>query len=278
VKRPARIPSRLPESLHKRLNAYSLAASAAGVGVLALVAQPAEGKIVYTPAHVKIGLGGVDVYRLDINHDGVPDFMFSRFVFDTYGIAVCAVPKNKSASCRSARKVNRNNEIWGYTRGTSFGFASALRHGDRIAANRKHFLSHNFFLATANCGSGSCDYGGPWSNIADANGRYLGLKFVIKGKIHYGWARLSFAMPAFARATLTGYAYETIPNKPIIAGKTHGADDDSSVQPNGADPGPSASLTTPIPHASQPASLGALALGTPGLLIWRRKETAIESN
>jgi hypothetical protein len=45
---PARTPARLSDSLHHRLNVYALAASAAGMGLLAL-ARPAEGKIVYTP-------------------------------------------------------------------------------------------------------------------------------------------------------------------------------------------------------------------------------------
>jgi len=50
MKRPARVPSQLSESLHHRLNMYAIAAGAAGVGALAL-AQPAEAKIVYTPSH-----------------------------------------------------------------------------------------------------------------------------------------------------------------------------------------------------------------------------------
>jgi len=57
--------------------------------------------------------------------------------------------------------------------------------------------------------------------------RYLGLKFQIYGQTHYGWARLSVHFEGAAgglEAHLTGYAYETIPNKPIIAGKTHGPD------------------------------------------------------
>ena len=50
---------------------------------------------------------------------------------------------------------------------------------------------------------------------------YLGLKFQIKGKTHYGWARLNVEVSKTTiTATLTGYAYETIPNKPILAGKT----------------------------------------------------------
>jgi hypothetical protein len=78
--------------------------------------------------------------------------------------------------------------------------------------------------------------------------RYLGLGFQITGKTHYGWARLNVKVSKTAiSATLTGYAYETIPNKPIIAGKTHGKD----------------------VIALEPASLGALAAGAPGLHTWR---------
>jgi hypothetical protein len=55
---------------------------------------------------------------------------------------------------------------------------------------------------------------------------YLGLKFTIKGQVHYGWARLGYISANHpAKAKLTGYAYETIPNKPIVAGKTHGRDE-----------------------------------------------------
>ncbi len=51
------------------------------------------------------------------------------------------------------------------------------------------------------------------------------MKFQIKGKTHYGWARLSVSLN-FDKfdAFLTGYAYETVANKPIIAGKTKGPD------------------------------------------------------
>jgi hypothetical protein len=53
--------------------------------------------------------------------------------------------------------------------------------------------------------------------------RYLGLKFVIKGTTHYGWPRLTVSMKNFKPSpTLKGYAYETIPDKPILAGATKG--------------------------------------------------------
>ena len=75
------------------------------------------------------------------------------------------------------------------------------------------------------------------------------MKFTINGKVHYGWARLSVTnLKGKFRitATLTGYAYETIPNKPIIAGKTKGPD-----------------------VIALPATLGHLARGS-GLSAWRR--------
>jgi hypothetical protein len=255
MKRPARVPSQLSEALHRQINAYALAASAAGVAALALT-LPAQARIVYTPADVKIGVGGVEVYHLDLNHDGVTDFLLSVFGFDTYLLDVCGPPaRPETHPCLSNAKGNRVNEIWGYKTGrSSDGFASALRRGARVAADRKHFLAHNDVMAEANCGSGSCfPAGGPWA-YADRNNRYLGLKFVIKGKVHYGWARVNvIAPPPDTRATLTGYAYETISNKPIIAGKTKGPD-----------------VVT-----VQPAALGHLAAGASAIPAWRKESVGL---
>jgi hypothetical protein len=107
---------------------------------------------------------------------------------------------------------------------------------------------------------------GNWNNVKN---RYLGLKFAITGKTHFGWARLNVSCNSAnnkIKAVLTGYAYETIPNKPIVTGKTKGPDDVSGV--GQLDP---AALRAPAP---QPASLGLLAMGAPALSIWRREELA----
>jgi hypothetical protein len=71
--------------------------------------------------------------------------------------------------------------------------------------------------------SGTSGYNacGQWLH---ATNRYLGLKFVIKGKTHYGWARLTTSCAQFECSDLlTGYAYETVANKSIVTGKTKGA-------------------------------------------------------
>ena len=113
-----------------------------------------------------------------------------------------------------------------------------------------------------------------WQNILrgaleEAHQRYLGLKFVIKGKVHFGWARLNVHWHEPISATLTGYAYETIPGKSIITGKTKGPDEVVVEQ---------ASLVPSAAPTPKLATLGLLAMGAPGLSIWRRKETALQGN
>src|SRR5215471_14464671 len=61
-----------------RLASYFMAASAAGVGVLALT-QTADAKIVYTPANQTISPRST--FGLDLNADGVTDFTFENFYY-----------------------------------------------------------------------------------------------------------------------------------------------------------------------------------------------------
>jgi hypothetical protein len=235
---PLRTPSKLPESTQHQLNMYALAATAAGVGMLAL-APPAEGRIVYTPAHVKLGSRSNTHYLLDLNHDGVKDFTFGHDYFYStttgfWGSVVQMQPYKSNA-----------NRIVGSR------YAMALRKGVKVGPS--HRFSHYGVMASAR-GTGrsrNTMFYGSWAK--DGKGieeRYLGLSFVIKGKSHYGWARLNISKFRFA-ATLTGYAYETIPNKPIITGKTKGPD-----------------VVT-----VQPATLGHLAAGAAAVPPWRTSST-----
>jgi len=239
MQRPARAPSQLSESLHQRLNSYALAASAAGVGVLAL-ALPAEARIVYTPAHIRIS-PNTEV-SVDFNHDGVPDLNIrNSFGSTTFGRA--------AVSAKGIVAANHSHSAY------------ALYRGALIGPKQPFVDSPSVIMAIY--GSGSTK--GLWANVT---GRYLGVRFQINGKIHYGWARLNVRVGYEIFARLTGYAYETVPNKPIIAGRTQGKDEAEY------DSGTGASLTAPIPDKPRPASLGALALGSPGLSIWRREESA----
>jgi hypothetical protein len=81
------------------------------------------------------------------------------------------------------------------------------------------------YYADGTGGSGTC--AGQWNNLKN---RHLGLKLTINGTTHFGWAGLNVTCMTMygnhkVTGLLTGYAYETIPNKAIITGKTRGPDD-----------------------------------------------------
>jgi hypothetical protein len=90
---------------------------------------------------------------------------------------------------------------------------------------------------------------GPWVNLKN---HYLGFAFSINGQKHFGWARLSFNSFLCYKciAGITGYAYETVPGKAIIAGDKGGSQD----------------------AEVRPGTLGALALGYSGLPVWRKEQ------
>jgi hypothetical protein len=248
--------SKLSESVQQQVNMYALAAGAAGVSLLAL-AQPSEAKIVYTPAHVVI-VPGDGSYNLDLNHDGTTDVTISA-------------PGHFGFYCGPAIKASFF-EIPTSGNGVDGSPPTPLRAGARIGG-RKGFYGGKGLLASAiiHKGGGSCRHGGAWWNVTD---RYLGVEFKIHKKTHYGWARFTF--DGGQKATLAGYAYEDIAGKSIIAGKTHGPADDSTLNLDSAkahDFGLGDALTNPISNTPQPAALGMLALGAQGVPLWRRKES-----
>jgi hypothetical protein len=255
-------PSHKPsELILERLSTYAVTATAAGVSVLT-VTQPAEAKVVYTPANTQI-LGFVP---LDLNHDQITDFFLVR----------SGSSRGRSGSgWLSASPLNTNNRVLGH------GTVQFLRKDATVAfdlppgfevgpkpkgfqpGGKKLLAGYWFFLGTG--GSSSKGFAGRWANGGQGvTNRYLGLAFEINGLVHFGWARITVTGGGALISTLTGYAYETIPNKPIVTGVTH---DETSAAALSA-PGLSGKTE------SQPAlpMLGALALGCDGLAIWRREE------
>ena len=246
MSRSPQVRTNLPDSIHRQINMYALAAGAAGVGVLAL-APPAEAKIVYTPAHVVLGVRSNTPYYLDLANNGAKDFVFwhSYFYSNTsafWGSMVQMIPLESGG-----------NRILGH------GNALPLPAGAKIGPSG-HFSRYGILAFGRGTGrSMNTQFSGSWANHGKGlSNRYVGLQFTIAGKIHYGWARVSVSKFRFS-AALTGYAYETIPDKAIVAGATSGTDDDEPI----------GSVTTYTP---EPATLAMLAVGAPGLSIWRREE------
>jgi len=260
---PCKTASKLSESIHRRLDMYAIAASAAGVGVLALV-LPSEAKIVYTRANQTLGFG---VTMLDLNNDGTPDF------------GSCINSNSDSGSCPLARGrefvgkhrpgpfeqlfifpaagKSKQNRIWGNASG-AYALAAGVVLGGKVNFTPGSKGMAGCFAATTS----SC--GGAWYN---ASHRYLALKFVVSGAIHYGWARLT--VKGCCSAMLTGYAYETIPNKSILTGDIAGPLKRNSVSQKGPQPGGVRGVRT---TNRATASLGVLATGAEGLMAWLRKD------
>jgi hypothetical protein len=245
---------RLGSKLEKTLLSYAAAATSAGVGLLALTC-PAEARIIYT--HANEQLSPNQLFPLDLNHDKKRDFTFDDSHATTSALGawgVLTIFPNKSA-----------NEIWGYQSANGFRrLASALPSGVSVGPKGKFSPGERVMVSTSRSGlhhqgtSSRCL--GPWKNVTD---RYLGLKFIINGKPHYGWARLSvFCSNLEVIGTLTGYAYETVPNKPIITGKTR---DDVEA---GDTTGGAADLS--LPGAAP--TLGRLAQGASRLPAWRGEQ------
>jgi hypothetical protein len=257
-----RMASRLSTNLDKNLVSYAIAAGAAGVGLLAL-AQPADAKIVYTPAHKNIGTKTF----IDLNHDGINDFKIT-LIRTSHCEGGCTTTGLRHGTAFNATYfflnafgVAKDNQVYGQGK-----LASALPAGVQVGPKSK-FPGGNL-MAEVNAASGNRQgSSGAWVGTGDGvQHKFLGLKFKIEGKIHFGWARFNVTVPAQGatiQATLTGYAYETVPNKPIITGKTKGPEADGEAT--------SASVSVPLPAL---ASLGLLARGCSGLVAWRRREVA----
>jgi hypothetical protein len=207
------------DGLEQRLRAYGLAASAAGVGLLAL-AQPAAAEVVYTPAHTRLTKG---MLFLDIDNDGNNDFALVRNVVFTHGTFTGLNFKQNLAL-----KMYHGEVI------VEKGEAGALAEGATIGSQRnfRHAAPPGELMAAAAGSFGTCfsynlsAFSGNWANVGPA---FLGLSFQINGETHYGWARVGVAWRQSLdgiTTTLNGYAYETVAGQSIFAGQRSGTAED----------------------------------------------------
>jgi hypothetical protein len=221
----------LKPTLAKHLLAYAAVAGAA-----AATASHAQAEIVYTPTHNKINQD----FFIDFNHDGIGDFHIHSYYLSGFA-SLNVIPMV------SGNKIAAVHHQCG-AQGFQSTAAAPLPLGAVIGPNSP-------FQANAQCMVRAFESEAPTGPWLDQNDRYLGLEFYINGEAHFGWARLSvqsvYCFGCIGR--IFGYAYETIPNKPIIAG-----DEGSQAK-----------------TSAQPATLGALAAGAPALHLWRKQEEEV---
>jgi hypothetical protein len=234
----------LSTPLLRRLNSYALAATASCVGLFTS-AEMLQAEVVYTPANTPIEPG--DTIQLDLNHDGIPDFTFTDFVH----LATCTLCTSYAAL--SVGPAQSPNRVWGH-RLYSAARASALPSGFLVGPKGQFSIPGNEQMVVESI-SAACSAG--WGEVTN---RYLAFEFAVNGEAHFGWARLNVHCVGLGvYATLTGYAYETEPNRPAITGLPQ------------IDPGPQAEF-----DSTGYATLGKLALGADGLSSWRKPMSPAE--
>ncbi len=267
----SRKPIDLNKNLNKSLLAYVTAACAVSGAILA-EALPSDAEVVYTPTNTPILVGSPIL--LDLNNDGVADFKLSNNfnAFDRH--PSCTICTFGSHGSLKAGPEQAGNEIWGITSSVrTHSSRSPLRKRQQKkpttvkeaaapvpwgvvvgAGPERSFQSQALPMDSSNSiyyfgGGGTINSFGAWGKGGRETGPYMGFKFLIGGEIHYGWARVEVkATFLHLSATLTGYAYETVANRPILTGFTHGTMDATSE--------PSQEMQAPATR-----SLGQLALG-----------------
>jgi len=240
--------------LSKSLASYAVAAGAAGVSILAMT-PPAEAKVVYTQAYLNLGSS----IFIDVNRDGVLDVGIRAYGF--------CISEAVGSLCGAFNAINYSSYRLGKFLGAP-GFTPPLFAGQPISPGAQFSARsvigsnwYQFFSGTIKPPT----WIGPFANGGKGvRDRYIGVKFNIGPEPHYGWLRVSVNIKNPQShgysAIITGYAYETEPNKAIIAGAKTGTDEKAALSPTQIDP------ISPAP------SLGMLARGADGLTLWRREE------
>ena len=230
----------LRRRLEKQLSAYAIV----GFGLTAMP-LPLSAQIIYTPSNIPLAHNGIT--SLDLDRDGIADFSF--------GNAVWAY-SSRSYDALWIEGKQAGNGVGGVLlKNQSYITAMVLPPGAEVGPSAS-FVDSAPMVRIFGFQYGHYASGG-WIPVEAG---YLGLKFMISGEVHYGWALVKFPYPyGFNSGSVYGYAYESVPNQPIITGR---------VQDGNQSDAPANSTTAS--EFNRP-SLGLLAAGARGVPFWRSK-------
>jgi len=270
-------PRRLPEGLNKRLAAYALAATAAaGAGLLG-VTTPAEAKIIYTPADITVAPGPngrTNSVQIPLTSRGNVNVAFRDFAGFGCIFPFPYTPCNQNppgprtnlyvvnaaigANFRSEPPNSLPDRLFVTTPNSRIAqLASGAQIGPKTNFKGSSGEPSGGFLRDVEVIPDAVMHYGVWGVGSPGHG-FVGFGFSSQRQWRFGWIGLNISgqAPSFYdrtagyTATITGYAYETDPNKPILAGQTS--------------------------DAPEPGTLTLLALGAIGLLALRRRKVVAQ--
>ena len=191
--------------LQQSLTQYATAA----LGVAAITgmasAQTPSRHIIYTPANIPLDTqtSRFSLVLIDFNHDGVGDFGLVQNHFTDFfsgGLGFAAYGKLAAS-----------------------GYGAIASHAipkGQIIDKAGVFKSGSQMMAYAGYGSyeghKATSAQGAFTNIKN---KYLGVRIQLTGQMHEGWIRLTLTTnKQVISGTVTGYAYDTVPNETGLAG------------------------------------------------------------
>jgi len=222
--------SLIDTALDQRLLLYVFAA-----GATLACAVPSQAEVVFTPSNAVFrGLGKFDI---DIDNDGTSDFTLLTEMkhYSTYSLVPDLFAYGNPPSHQI---ITGRVGFWGV------GDALALPKNTRIGPGQR-------FRAFALMETPF--YGGYWH----VNSRCLGVRFLINGEVHYGWIGFREVRPIPVAVRLYGWAYESVPDKEILAGDT----------------GSGTGTSAPLDSSASPTSLEILAAGQAAIDQRRKRNT-----
>jgi hypothetical protein len=191
----------MKKNLQKRISKYTAVAGAV------VSAAGAQAQVVYTDvnpdySHDAPQNNGFAVYPLDLNNDQTIDFVVaskdSLYADSTMLRFTLAAP------------YGAGNAVAGETP-SNYDYALALDMNSMVDSTLNWIAATNTMAYNVDS---SNPYNENWNGVTD---KYLGLKFVVGGNTHYGWARLdSYAIGD--SVVVKDYAFEATPNVGIMTG------------------------------------------------------------
>ena len=194
-------------------------------------------------------------YSLDLNNDGINDFVLSarkKFV----NCSKCGPQGGVTMANGDSAVISSTSNSW--IADTTGGYAlNTIINSSLVWSNAIHTL----VTKHVNCVPCSPPPGshlvyspasGTWLNVS---GNYLPLKIQVGTDFYYGWIKLGVSIGNnFVSVTIFEYAYNSIPNQPILAGQTTatGVTDNSFASSINLFPNPATNhLTIELPNANK---------------------------
>jgi hypothetical protein len=246
-------PAALSDGVHRMLNAYALAAGAAGVAALACSPQAEAAPVCKTAS---MSLLGNETVRFNPANEQFPPFQIAQTTFAFYSSGYAHLfswkrgfftPNSLGANLLLGAGNAPANVAQGASIGPGGNFGKAKSYG---------------LLFTYGVGTPYSRHDGTLQkhqgNLSLGQTNIVGVQFSHNGQVHYGWARLLVTLKkAHIKQTteinVLGWGYESTPNTAIAAGSCTGAADSSGSE----------NMKSSVNAGG--TSLGVLALGSAGL-------------